>query len=223
MIAGRNPWNYATTDDQCFLRFMANPEYLREMLPISKSANNVLRRMLTFDARTRISIPELREEILNIDTFFMTQEDIAKGNKFVKIAAATYAAPTSPLFYPSDIGALCDDDYLGRDLYADELRRSSRSILCAVCIEDRPNNFVIVDAFGTRCSTSLGSHSSSGDESEGPITPETHAQDSVSLVEVPDMLEGEDMGISVVPVAGKDKLPASSVNMLVEPLEQVVL
>ncbi|KAL6299422.1 kinase-like domain-containing protein, partial [Sparassis latifolia] len=69
MIAGRSPWSYATKDDQCFLRYTANPNYLREMLPISEGASHILKRVFTFDPYTRISIPELREEILKLERF----------------------------------------------------------------------------------------------------------------------------------------------------------
>ncbi|KAH9922541.1 kinase-like domain-containing protein [Amylocystis lapponica] len=81
IIAGRNPWAYATTSDQNFLRYLANPEYLREMLPISRAACALLQRIFTFDTKARISIPEIREAILAMDTFFMSEEDIAKGPK----------------------------------------------------------------------------------------------------------------------------------------------
>ncbi|EPS96501.1 hypothetical protein FOMPIDRAFT_20375, partial [Fomitopsis schrenkii] len=70
MIAGRNPWTTASMDDQCFLRSMTNQGYLQKMLPISDEAAAILQRIFTYDPKTRITIPDLREATLDVKTFF---------------------------------------------------------------------------------------------------------------------------------------------------------
>ena len=90
LISGRNPWRRATTDDLHFHRYMSNGDSLGEMLPISKTAVGILQRVFTFNPAERISIAELREEVLRADTFFLTDKEIAAASSEVQSAAAQY-------------------------------------------------------------------------------------------------------------------------------------
>ncbi|KAJ3824695.1 kinase-like domain-containing protein, partial [Lentinula raphanica] len=72
MIAGRNPWRHAMTTDDCFSAFLYNRDFLRTVLPISDQANSILKRVFHLNPMNRPSIPELRREILAIDSFFMS-------------------------------------------------------------------------------------------------------------------------------------------------------
>ncbi|KIP06305.1 hypothetical protein PHLGIDRAFT_48557, partial [Phlebiopsis gigantea 11061_1 CR5-6] len=69
MICGRNPWRTATTTDPHFHEFMSNAASLRDMLPMSEAASDVLKRVLTFNPSERITLAELRSAVLAIDTF----------------------------------------------------------------------------------------------------------------------------------------------------------
>ncbi|KZT10476.1 Pkinase-domain-containing protein [Laetiporus sulphureus 93-53] len=89
MLVGCIPWKYASTDDQWFLNFMAHEEYLFRTLPISRKANTLLRRILTFDPTIRISIPELREEILRMDTFFVDPDEFDCASRWAQGHRAT--------------------------------------------------------------------------------------------------------------------------------------
>lgn len=70
MISNRHPWHVAKSTDDCFQAYMNNPDWLRQMLPISHTASSIIRRIFVVDPSSRITLPELRREILGADTFF---------------------------------------------------------------------------------------------------------------------------------------------------------
>ena len=76
MITCRTPWGKALTTDACFREFLLNENYLREMLPISKGANRIFRKVFAYHASERMTIPALRKAIVALDTFFMSDDEI---------------------------------------------------------------------------------------------------------------------------------------------------
>lgn len=88
MISSRSPWSKALTSDNCFCEFLLNENYFREMLPISESANTILRQIFAYEPSERITIPALRKAIVDLDTFFMTDEEIMHATDAVRMAAA---------------------------------------------------------------------------------------------------------------------------------------
>ncbi|KAI0060759.1 kinase-like protein, partial [Artomyces pyxidatus] len=69
MITSRGLWRTAITDDDCFSNFLHDPNYLFTMLPVSKEANTLLRRVFTMNPFIRITLPEFRKEVLQVTTF----------------------------------------------------------------------------------------------------------------------------------------------------------
>ncbi|CCM05863.1 uncharacterized protein FIBRA_08099 [Fibroporia radiculosa] len=213
MIAGRHPWNNAATDDKCFMRFMVRPGFLRKMLPISRSANTILRRIFTLDAGLRITIPELRTAILKVDTFFMAQDEIEKGNRFLRFAAAAYAADRADTVCSAAITALREDN---------EIQIGSEHIADEFIAEDAQSHLRIAGGAGTTAFDSE-SESESGEDSDGLITPESHAQDSASLVKVSKVSDGADVGIVDSPVIRKKHEHILPVESLIKRLKHVAL
>ncbi|EMD31912.1 hypothetical protein CERSUDRAFT_21430, partial [Gelatoporia subvermispora B] len=70
MLVGRNPWNFAQFSDDAFFNYVEDNHYLIRTLPISKSAWFLLNRMFTWSARDRVGLDELRQMVLDVDTFF---------------------------------------------------------------------------------------------------------------------------------------------------------
>lgn len=196
MVAGRNPWRYAMTTDDCFSAFLYNRDFLRSVLPISVQANNLLKRIFHLNPLNRINIPDLRREILAIETFFMSEEELSLASDVVRSAAANYAAPrpttppseapehpktpiVEPL--PTKSSSCTPEDSEEVFLYA-----SPAEGLQPLC--SHPHNSLL-DAFtiGSKDITSV-----SDLESAGPITPKSGPVDE-PLVEVPE-LSAEQLG-----------------------------
>ncbi|KAL4253017.1 Aurora kinase [Abortiporus biennis] len=90
LISGRNPWKYAISSDECYKAFARNPNFLRNMLPISAAANNILLQIFTKSERSRLTLKELKHMVLDIDTFFMTSEEIIFSTPQVQTVAHSY-------------------------------------------------------------------------------------------------------------------------------------
>lgn len=97
MITCRGPWTKAITSDDCFVEFLLNEQYLREMLPISEGANALFRRIFTCEPSERITLSALREEIVALDTFFMNDDEIARAGAIVQEAAAFCGVHIQPI------------------------------------------------------------------------------------------------------------------------------
>ncbi|KAH8695320.1 kinase-like domain-containing protein [Talaromyces proteolyticus] len=69
LTCGRNPWKRASTEDTTFRAYLKDPEFLRTILPVSPELNLILRRIFECDPMKRITIPELRQLILECPRF----------------------------------------------------------------------------------------------------------------------------------------------------------
>lgn len=205
MISGRNPWRYATTKDDCFAAYLHDKDFLRSVLPISNTANAILKRIFNINPLCRISLLDLRKEILNVDTFFMTPEELSTAAESVRKVAKTYSegGPQSTpqviisntLFEDgssdeTDSSVSSDERYVFRSP-PDEHPPPLSSTLSAP-IEDVPRSRDITDVSTSTSGSSSGktSDSSTSDtDSDGPITPATYPIDPA--IEVPDLPDGE--------------------------------
>ncbi|KAL0572040.1 hypothetical protein V5O48_009918 [Marasmius crinis-equi] len=189
LISGRNPWRYAMTTDECFASFLHDRDFLRTVLPLSAGANRILKRVFHLNPLCRISVPELRREILKLETFFMSDDDLATSPDEVRGIARQYAAqvPSSrPDFAPArpQENAEVSPESKGSPSRVDpeEVYLFASPAEGLQPLRSHPHN-ALLDAFA------IGSHStdcSSGStQSMGPVTPETRPVDPE--IEVPDM------------------------------------
>ncbi|RPD52725.1 kinase-like protein [Lentinus tigrinus ALCF2SS1-7] len=81
MITGRDPWEKASMKDEDFAQFMNNPDYLYDTFSLSKGACDILLNTLTLNPLQRISLCSLREAVMNLKTFFRSQEETGESPK----------------------------------------------------------------------------------------------------------------------------------------------
>lgn len=99
LTCGRNPWRQACPSDETFRAFVHNPEFLRTILPISHATNNILKGLFNLEPRKRPSLAELRRQILAVDTFTMTEEELKTAHSAARAAAAA-VRPIPPTVAP---------------------------------------------------------------------------------------------------------------------------
>lgn len=74
LATGRNPWKQASLKDETFRAFLADPDFLLSILPISRELNRILKRIFCIDPTRRITLTELKEKIRNCKYFTRTAE-----------------------------------------------------------------------------------------------------------------------------------------------------
>ncbi|KAK7017332.1 protein serine threonine kinase [Favolaschia claudopus] len=87
LVTAMMPWITAQTRDGAWRDFKVDPEYLREMLPISHSLNDLLVRCLRVDPIHRPSLTEMRNEVLAMKHLYMSDADLRKASNGVRRCA----------------------------------------------------------------------------------------------------------------------------------------
>jgi hypothetical protein len=97
LTCGRNPWKQATKDDPTFSRYLADPGFLAEILPISPACHRLLKRIFCIDPRKRIGLRELRKEVKKVTKWTLTEGELRQYHDSFAIAdeAANATSPAS--------------------------------------------------------------------------------------------------------------------------------
>lgn len=72
LTCGRNPWKRASLEDSTFRAYLKDPFFLKTILPLSTELVCILSRVFERDPAKRITIPELRQLILECPRFTET-------------------------------------------------------------------------------------------------------------------------------------------------------
>ena len=88
LTCGRNPWRQATPSDETFRAFVHNADFLQTILPISDGTHKILKGLFALEPRDRPSLREVRRQILAIDTFTMTEDELRTAHSAARAAAA---------------------------------------------------------------------------------------------------------------------------------------
>ncbi|KAJ6539457.1 kinase-like domain-containing protein [Mycena capillaripes] len=197
MICGRNPWKYADIEDELYLTYLGNNDFLREVLPISKGAHAILKQCFQPHPGARASISQIREQVLKVDTFFLTEEELVHASSTQRAIAHHYANPTPEGEYTPDsdqAGTLCDGpEATGSDVSSldpEEVYLYGTPSFDSPWLRPPP-----VKLHLPRDLSSVSASDASSDSS-GPITPATRPVDPIVKVQVPDLLEDQSINES---------------------------
>ncbi|KAL2868280.1 serine/threonine-protein kinase [Aspergillus lucknowensis] len=69
LTCGRNPWKRASVEDSTFRAYLKDPFFLKSILPLSDEMVCILSRIFEVDPSKRVTIPELRQLILDCPRF----------------------------------------------------------------------------------------------------------------------------------------------------------
>ena len=64
LTCGSNPWKRASVEDTSFKAYLRDPKFLASILPLSPELDSILRRIFECNPSKRITIPKLKELIL---------------------------------------------------------------------------------------------------------------------------------------------------------------
>lgn len=99
----RNPWRQASPQDATYHRFMQDPAcFLQTILPVSDELNDILGRIFTPDPVQRITLPELKQRILECRRF------------------TTMSPAAEPEQYDSDSSELVEEEFDDSDRDSDD-------------------------------------------------------------------------------------------------------
>ena len=96
MITSRQPWSIASREDCCFSSWLEDHDFLKRMLPMSDGANVIIHRIFQLEPHDRISLSDLRKEIRELGTFFLTPYELSSASEFAQRVAADLREPLGP-------------------------------------------------------------------------------------------------------------------------------
>ena len=100
LTTGRCPWKQAFLKDETFRAFLADPNFLLSILPISRELNRILKRIFCIDPMRRITLNELKEKIRKCKYFTRTAE-VDRWEKTLQQRRLPIQLPPSPPTTPN--------------------------------------------------------------------------------------------------------------------------
>lgn len=181
MLSGRNPWRYASSEDECFAAYLDDNDFLKQTLPISDGVNDILKNIFILNPLRRISLARLRRKVRALDALF-THEN----NNLSVVGADTHGRPSQKPSKSVSVKAIIDGEHQRISNEAVDSKPQSEVFYPRVdCVQSAP---AVLVPGSSLISAASGS---SVPESKGPITPATLAIDPP--VDIPD-ISGQVLG-----------------------------
>ncbi|KAG6860560.1 hypothetical protein C0995_009842 [Termitomyces sp. Mi166 len=190
LATGRNPWKTATTDDLTFQAYLRDPSnFFPSVLPISLEINDILLQMLHIDWKQRIALPELRQQMEDITSFY-APDAVFEGSQARcpwEVSDASKSVPEEPapvsqglMSYWSENSSEAD---FGQDIHDVSVCRLSSQVSDFLLGGQQKPPKVSTDDMPDSRSPSASSNYSHQSCSYTPLTPGSHDRDS-TLVEI---------------------------------------
>lgn len=88
LVCGRNPWRIASPSDESFNAYLQDPTFLRRILPISTECLEVLKGIFSVDPSQRVTLAELRKQVLAINSFSMSEQEVLRARAAAQVKQA---------------------------------------------------------------------------------------------------------------------------------------
>lgn len=92
IITGHNPWHQAVEADVCYRAYIRDPMFLRNSMPISSEALDVLKRIFA-PAHDRVTLDFLRLYVIGVDKFYDLTEPAPPRRLFLRKRRAPSPPP----------------------------------------------------------------------------------------------------------------------------------
>ncbi|RDX54582.1 kinase-like protein [Lentinus brumalis] len=129
LVTGRHPWHKALLKDPDFRAYFENPEQLRTIFPISTGLNDLLHRVLTMVPDDCISLDEFRKGIRDMDTFWMSEQEIEASGEIVQYVWNSYQPAKDVQLLRQIQASTADSDESEGDVLASETSSESSNSL----------------------------------------------------------------------------------------------
>ncbi|KAF9421660.1 hypothetical protein BGZ94_008769 [Podila epigama] len=101
LVFGRNPWKQACPRDETFSAYVANPNFLQTILPMSSELNEIIKSVFCLNPKKRITLPELARQVQACKSFTKTAAQTATPSTAVTPTLVTPAVPAVVSHPPS--------------------------------------------------------------------------------------------------------------------------
>ncbi|KAI0320330.1 kinase-like domain-containing protein [Amylostereum chailletii] len=86
VLTGQFPWEKALTSDEHYEQYLKERTHLSFMTPLSPQANALLSRVLEPNPILRITLAELRNELIGVERFLMSEAELAHASEYARDA-----------------------------------------------------------------------------------------------------------------------------------------
>ncbi|GJE86685.1 serine/threonine protein kinase-like protein [Phanerochaete sordida] len=195
MLAGTGPWSHATLENDYYQSYLCSPDFLRYTLPISKEAAYVCQRIFTENEEDSISLEELRELVLGVEEWWMSEEEIAASEEHLQKVASHYRRSDEPSTVYEDFSSSDDSDFNSLEDDSDDSDEHSNGLHSASLLAVEEGRMEMAKARQLVHAPLGSTMSSSTSSSLAPVTPaipdicvepaSQPAKTNISTVDVP--------------------------------------
>lgn len=95
LVTGRSPWRKAQDVDPSYVKALSDPDYFQNTLPISPGVVCLAKRIFDTDPSTRLTIAELRAQVIALKTFFIAAADLPNAPEQAQMVAGFFISKSN--------------------------------------------------------------------------------------------------------------------------------
>lgn len=193
IITSSNPWCLAVSKNEHFAGFLKDKQYLRMLLPVSEEVFHLLLRIFELNPLRRISLPNLRKEIMAIKTFHAQESPIPS---LPEHETPRHGKPQVYTVYTEEVPSSSDESSFSSESSSNSIQPSSLpqtgptplAELLEQGLQITPHQVTLPPRYSRWCGSSNTWDADTDSESDsGPVTPASVAVEPEVDVVVPEL------------------------------------